>query len=334
MDLHCEGCAKKVKRAVRNFGGVEEVKTDCDTNKITVKGNVDPSWVREKVEQKYKKKVELVSPQPKKDAGGGDKKADDKSDKKPADDKKKDDANKKPKEPQVSTVVLKIKLHCDGCAQKIKRKVRKFDGVDEVKVDSDKDLVTAKGTMDPKELASYLKDITKRPVDIVPPPKKDDGGGDKKGKEGGGGGDKKDAEKPKEGGGGGGGDKKDKEKESGGGGGEKKKDGGEDKGKSVEESKVEIHKSEYHGYASTSGTAVPYTTGYYQYGVPAYNHAYAMQDYGVQPAYNYQIQEYGHSGHVVEYHRPHYEPPPPPPTFLPTHDQMFSDENPNACSLM
>lgn len=77
---------------------MEEVKADCATNKITVQGNVDPSWLREKVEQKTKKKVELLSPQPKKDgSGGGDKKADDKSEKK-SDDKKKEEGNKKPKE--------------------------------------------------------------------------------------------------------------------------------------------------------------------------------------------------------------------------------------------
>lgn len=77
---------------------MEEVKADCATNKITVQGSVDPSSLREKVEQKTKKKVELLSPQPKKDgSGGGDKKGDDKSEKK-SDDKKKEEANKKPKE--------------------------------------------------------------------------------------------------------------------------------------------------------------------------------------------------------------------------------------------
>ena len=43
--------------------GVEEVKTDCDANKLTVKGtNVYPRAIREKLEEIIKKKVELVSP--------------------------------------------------------------------------------------------------------------------------------------------------------------------------------------------------------------------------------------------------------------------------------
>ena len=55
--------------------GVEEVKADRGANKLTVKGtNVDPTAIREKLEEKIKKKVELVSPQPKKDGGGGYKK--------------------------------------------------------------------------------------------------------------------------------------------------------------------------------------------------------------------------------------------------------------------
>lgn len=313
LDLHCEGCAKKVKRSVKHFDGVENVRADCASNKLTVMGNVDASWLREKVEQKTKKKVELLSPQPKKDSGGGgDKNADDKADKKP-DDKKKDEP-KKPKEPQVSTVVLKIRLHCDGCARKIKRIIKKVDGVEDVSIDSEKDLVTVKGTMDVKDLTPYLKDKLKRSVDVVPP-KKDDGGGDKKAKEGGG--DKKEKEKQKEGGG-----EKGAVESKGAGGGEG------DKGKSIEEPKVEVHKLEYHGYGASSSSSVPHT----YYGVPVYNQAYANQDYGVSVPTMYNQEGYGTTGYVMEY-RPH-EPPPPPPVFLPAHDQMFSDENPNACSVM
>ena len=55
--------------------GVEEVKIGCGANKLTVKGtNLDPTAIREKLEKEIKKKFELVSPQPKKDGGGGYKK--------------------------------------------------------------------------------------------------------------------------------------------------------------------------------------------------------------------------------------------------------------------
>ncbi|KAH0632525.1 hypothetical protein KY284_035311 [Solanum tuberosum] len=324
LDLHCEGCAKKVKRFIRHFEGVEDVKTDCDGGKLTVKGNVDPAWLREKVAMKTKKTVVLVSPQPKKDAGAGDKKPDEKK----AEEKKPED--KKPKEPQVSTVVLKIRLHCDGCAHKIKRIIKKIDGVEEVKVDSEKDLVTVKGTMDLKELIPYLKEKLKRNIEIVPP-KKDDGGGEKK-EGGGGGGEKKEKE-----GGGGGGEKKEKEGGGGGGGGEKKeKEGGGDKkvesnekkegepkaeGSKGVETKSEVNKLEYYGYNAQT-----------HYATPMYNQSYMNQDYGVtmyDPGYN------AHTGYAMEYgyHQPSYVPPPPPTTYL-NNAQMFSDENPNGCSVM
>ncbi|KAL0409964.1 UNVERIFIED_CONTAM: Heavy metal-associated isoprenylated plant protein 5 [Sesamum latifolium] len=204
LDLHCEGCAKKVRRAVGHFEGVEKVKADCAANKLTVTGNADPAWLRERVEYKTKKKVELLSPQPKKDAGAGaDKKADEKPSDKKVEEKKAED--KKPEEPVVSTVVMKIRLHCDGCAHKIKRVIFKnIDGVNSVKTDLQKDLVTVTGTMNVKELTAYLKEKLKKDIEIVPP-KKDDGGGDKKEKEGTGG-DKKEKA--------GGGDKKEEKKKA------------------------------------------------------------------------------------------------------------------------
>jgi ribosomal protein L12E/L44/L45/RPP1/RPP2 len=81
------------------FSGVESVKTDCAGNKLMVMGKVDPAKIKARVEERTKKRVEIVSPQPKKDggaaAGGGDKKADDKSEKKP---EKQKEAEKPPQE--------------------------------------------------------------------------------------------------------------------------------------------------------------------------------------------------------------------------------------------
>ena len=75
------------------------MKTDSANNKLTVTGKVDPAGLREKVEQKTKKKVELLSPQPKKEAAGGgagDNKSAEKTEKKP--EEKKAEEKKAPKE--------------------------------------------------------------------------------------------------------------------------------------------------------------------------------------------------------------------------------------------
>ncbi|GJW21105.1 heavy metal-associated domain, HMA containing protein [Tanacetum coccineum] len=162
LDLHCEGCAKKVKKSIRYIQGVDSVKADSANNKLTIVGKLDPLYIKERVEHKTKKKVEIISPKPKKDEGG---------------DKK---GNEKPLEPQSATVALKISLHCDGCIQKIKRIISKIDGVESVKPDANKNLVTVKGTMNMKELIPYLKDKLKRNVDIVVPPKKEENKVDEK----------------------------------------------------------------------------------------------------------------------------------------------------------
>ncbi|KAG8647213.1 heavy metal-associated isoprenylated plant protein 3 [Manihot esculenta] len=281
VDMHCEGCAKKIRRAVKHLEGVEAVKTDCEGNKLTVTGKVDPAKVKERLEEKIKKKVDIVSPQPKKD--GGDKKPDEKAEKKS--EEKKPEEKKPPKE---STVVLKIRTHCDGCISKMKKIILKFKGVNSVTVDGPKDLVTVKGTMDAKEMVPYLKEKLRRNVDVVPPKKEEEKkGGDGEKKEGDGG--KKEAAAAASGGGG---------------------------------AKVEVSKMEYYpapapthwfdGMFGHSYAAEP------QHGSYPVNHGYPMMTHG------YVQQGYVNQGYVMEpaYHHPMHAP------------QMFSDENPNSCSVM
>ncbi|XP_020684770.1 heavy metal-associated isoprenylated plant protein 3 [Dendrobium catenatum] len=297
VDMHCEGCASKIKRWAKGFEGVEGVTLDMANNKLTVIGSADPWKLREHLEAKTRKKVEIVSPvnPPKKESGDG-KKAAATDGKKPADGQKKSEAagdskdkqkpaDKKSKEPVASTVVLRIRLHCDGCIQRIKKTIFKIKGVQDVSVDAQKDLVTVKGTMDVNSLPSYLKDKLNRGVEIVSATTGAGGGGggsEKKEKPaaaasgGAGGGEKKE----KGGGGGGGGEKKGN---GGGGGGEKKgKDGG-DGGKKEEP-------------ASATASAAPPVV-----------EANRMEYYGGP---------YGYRAEML--HAP----------------QLFSDENPNACSVM
>lgn len=100
--------------------GVKEVKADIETNKLTVTGKVDPTMLKQRVEDKTHKKVELISPQPKKDAaaaGGGDKKAEGKK----SGEQKAED--KKPKEVPVK---LSSVLHISIKKQNKKQNFRQF----------------------------------------------------------------------------------------------------------------------------------------------------------------------------------------------------------------
>ncbi|XP_038992748.1 heavy metal-associated isoprenylated plant protein 3-like [Hibiscus syriacus] len=66
FDCFCEGCATKILKHIYEFEGVEKVKTEMSSNKVTVIGTVDPIAMKEKLVRKIKN-VDLVSPQPKKD---------------------------------------------------------------------------------------------------------------------------------------------------------------------------------------------------------------------------------------------------------------------------
>jgi copper chaperone CopZ len=126
-------------------------------------------------------------------------------------------------QPVVATVVLRIGstgLHCDGCMNRIRRKLYKIKGtyvrrtlhlrwhgiwlawfanygggagVEQVRMDMGKNQVTVTGTMDAKALPEKLRKKLRRPVDVVAP-----GSGNKDGKDkdgGGGGGKEKEKEK-------------------------------------------------------------------------------------------------------------------------------------------
>ncbi|TKY62127.1 Heavy metal-associated isoprenylated plant protein 26 [Spatholobus suberectus] len=282
LDMHCEGCVKKIKRAVRHLDGVEDIKADLLGNKLTVIGKVDPTMVRDKLAEKTKKKVELISPQPKKDAAAGDAPPPEKN----PEEKQPKDKKPEEKSPKESTVVLKIRLHCDGCIQKIRKIILRTKGVESVNIEGGKDLVTVKGTMDVKEMVPYLSEKLKRHVEVVPPKKEDD--------------------------------KK-----------ENKEGGGDDKKEGAGAPKVEINKMEHYGYAYPP----PAMYWYDGYAPGPSSSSYAVE---VQPEYSNQGYNNNYVNYPHEYVNQGYTVQPPPFYLDPHHPppQMFSDENPNACSVM
>ncbi|XP_074563255.1 LOW QUALITY PROTEIN: heavy metal-associated isoprenylated plant protein 3-like [Curcuma longa] len=200
IDMHCEGCSKKVIKSVRGTQGVEAVKADAGTGKLTVVGMLDPWKLRDQVEAKSHKKVDLVSPANfPRNANAA---------KKPSAAKQTDEKKKPQEKLVVTTVTLKIRLHCEGCIRRIRKTILKIKGVESVVFDTQTDQVTVKGTMDAKSLPEKLKSKLKRDVAVVQPKKdKGDGGGDAEKKKNKDGGEEKKKGGKGEGGGGGGGEK-------------------------------------------------------------------------------------------------------------------------------
>ncbi|XP_073145714.1 heavy metal-associated isoprenylated plant protein 7-like isoform X2 [Henckelia pumila] len=120
----CEGCAKKVRRCLKGFEGVEEVKTDYRTSKVVVKGEkADPLKVLERIKNKYcshRQVLELISPI---------------IPNKPQEKELeviiiKSEEKKEEQAPDhhVITVVLGVYMHCEACAQEIKKRIQRMKG--------------------------------------------------------------------------------------------------------------------------------------------------------------------------------------------------------------
>ncbi|XP_049349106.1 heavy metal-associated isoprenylated plant protein 7-like [Solanum verrucosum] len=166
--MHCEGCARKVRKSLKGFQGVEDVLTDCKSHKVVVKGEkADPLKVLERVQKKSHRKVELLSPIPKPPAEEA-KKPEEKEIAKPEE--------KKEEPPQVITVVLKVHMHCEACAQEIKRRIQKMKGVENAEPDLKNSQVTVKGVFEATQLVDYVSRRTgKRAVIVkVEPEKKEE----------------------------------------------------------------------------------------------------------------------------------------------------------------
>ncbi|KAG6426295.1 hypothetical protein SASPL_110517 [Salvia splendens] len=260
-DLHCQGCTSKILKCIRTFEGVETA--DIANGQITVVGKMEPAKLRERVEKKTLKKVEVVTPKAKK----GDDKDKDKDKARNGEKKKEDNAEKKKEPPQDKNNAnksdekkskdkeLTVHLHCEGCIQKIQKIIMKTKGYKDMKIDKQKEIVTVTGVVDMKALAEALKKNLKRDVQVVPAKKENPGG--EKGKGGG--------DKGKSGGGDGGG-----------------KAGGGDNNKM----QVQV----LNQYPYPYPYPIVYESGQFNYNTYAYGPSHAPQ--------------------------------------------LFSDENPNACSLM
>ncbi|KAK9080559.1 hypothetical protein SSX86_000317 [Deinandra increscens subsp. villosa] len=176
--MHCEGCARKVRRSLKGFQGVEDVVTDCKTHKVVVKGEkVDPLKVLERVQKKSNRKVELLSPVPKPPAEVP----------VPEQEEPQKSEEKKDEPPPEITVVLKVHMHCEACAQVIRKRILKMNGVESVVPNLQNSQVTVKGTFPAAELVAYVSKRTAKHAVIVKQDsgdtaeeKKADEGGDKK----------------------------------------------------------------------------------------------------------------------------------------------------------
>nr|AHI42989.1 heavy metal-associated protein [Atriplex canescens] len=161
VDMHCqcEACAKKISKALRGYQGVEEVVVDRKTNTVKVKGKTGEGLkLCDRIRYKTGRNAQLLSPLPKPPQ----------KDEKPKQEENKDEPPKKDQPPPVVTVVLKAHMHCEACAQHLRKRIRKIKGIESVETDVGKSTVTVKGVIgDPEALAQYVHKKTKKQVSII-----------------------------------------------------------------------------------------------------------------------------------------------------------------------
>ncbi|KAK7856330.1 heavy metal-associated isoprenylated plant protein 9 [Quercus suber] len=146
VDLHCVGCAKKIEKSIMKIRGVEGVEIDMAKNEVTIKGIVEPQAVCTKIMKKTKRSAKVLSPLP---ASVGE----------PI-----------PKAGELKTVELNVNMHCEACAEELKKKILKMRGVQTAVTEFSTGKVVVTGTMDENKLVDYVYRRTKKQARIVPQP--------------------------------------------------------------------------------------------------------------------------------------------------------------------
>ncbi|KAJ7295332.1 hypothetical protein O6H91_Y197300 [Diphasiastrum complanatum] len=62
---------------------------------------------------------------------------------------------------EVKTIVLRVGMHCEGCARKVKKSLCSLSGLEELKVEYKAQKVTVKGAIDQKQVLEKLSHIGK-----------------------------------------------------------------------------------------------------------------------------------------------------------------------------
>ncbi|KAJ8759751.1 hypothetical protein K2173_009852 [Erythroxylum novogranatense] len=156
--MHCKGCSEKVYTCLKGILGIEEINVDMANNEVILKGKkVDPMEVLKRMQKRYSRNVQLLSPRPEPETT----------------DRNKNEPAKKP-QPEVKTVVLRMNMHCEGCAEDAKTYLESMKGIIGAEADMGKSQITVRGVLEESELVKTLTRRLGKHVEVVkqePPPK-------------------------------------------------------------------------------------------------------------------------------------------------------------------
>ncbi|XP_027337016.1 heavy metal-associated isoprenylated plant protein 4 [Abrus precatorius] len=150
VNLHCMECGNKIKKHLLITPGVQSVDIDIEKDEIKAKGKIDPLKILKLIEKKSKKKVELISPKVK-----------------PKETPTVDIKPKEIKDPIIRTISVKVHMHCDKCEADLKSILIKHKGIFNVKTDQKAQTVTVEGTIEVDKLISFLRKRVHKNAEII-----------------------------------------------------------------------------------------------------------------------------------------------------------------------
>ncbi|CAO2146323.1 unnamed protein product [Urochloa humidicola] len=160
INVHCTGCANKIKRCILRCQGVEGVEVNMAQNEVTVKGIVDPLGICERLRKRTMRNVTVISPLPPPPPTEA-------------------NAAVIPKEgpvvvhsqvSQVTTVELLVNMHCEACAQQLQKMILKIRGIQSANINSCAGKLTVTGTMSVDKLVQFIHRRTGKHATVVPSP--------------------------------------------------------------------------------------------------------------------------------------------------------------------
>ncbi|XP_072955474.1 heavy metal-associated isoprenylated plant protein 4-like [Typha angustifolia] len=150
LNIHCKECARVIENHITRHQGVQKVDINVESGKVTVKGvKIDVKKIHERLEKKTRKKVELLSPLPKKEE-------------KPV------VKEEKKKEEVVKTTVVKVHMHCDRCAADLTEVLLQHKSIHTVKTNREAQTCTIIGTIEEKKLIEYIRKKARKHAEIIP----------------------------------------------------------------------------------------------------------------------------------------------------------------------
>ncbi|KAM3280630.1 hypothetical protein ACQJBY_047440 [Aegilops geniculata] len=345
VEVHCTGCAKRIRRSLLRCKGVEAVHVDMAANQVTIKGAVDPQALCDRLRAKTKRDAILISPLPPPPPAEGEEPA----------------PPPPPPAPLVSearTVELLVNMHCEACAQQLQTKMMRMKGVVSAATDLAAGRLTLSTTVDDEKIVEYIHRRTGKIASVVlpPPPEppkeeeppaaaaepsKEEAPADADGKK-----EEAGENKPAEDGKGAA-EAGEEKKEGGGGAGEEDQKLGKQEGVAVDGFPPEemMKRMVYWPYGGAPGGGIHYKL--HPADAEEAMMARRMAMHAMPPPLPPPPPHHHHHNPYAMMHQQWAPPPPPPPPGMPMYNnynygssymmerppQMFSDENPNACVI-